>query len=122
MLLPFSGESCNIKTDIQKIPALNSFMREFHEAGAAKGDGIVNIRKYEAFVRAVELGSLSSLRTKLLIAREVLALRSQDAGVTGAKIDVSSGKNAHYIPAVLPTVTPVPTATPTVAPSATPGA
>ena len=70
----------------------------------------------------VELGNLSSLHTKLLIAREVLALREADEGVTGAKIDVSSGTSAHYIPAVLPTVTPVPTATPTVNPSRSPGA
>ena len=59
----------------------------------------------------VELGDLSALHTKLLIAREVLALREGDDSVTGAKIDVSSGTSAHYIPAVLPTVTPVPTAT-----------
>ena len=70
----------------------------------------------------VELGNLSSLHTKLLIAREVLALREPDEGGTGAKIDVSSGTSAHYIPAVLPTVTPVPTATPTVNPSRSPGA
>lgn len=70
----------------------------------------------------VELGDLSSLHTKLLIAREVIALREGDDGVTGAKIDVSSGTSAHYIPAVLPTVTPVPTATPTVNPSRSPGA
>ena len=70
----------------------------------------------------VELGNLSSLHTKLLIVREVLALREADEGVTGAKIDVSSGTSAHYIPAVLPTVTPVPTATPTVNPSRSPGA
>ena len=70
----------------------------------------------------VELGDLSSLHTKLLIAREVIALREGDEGVTGAKIDVSSGTSAHYIPAVLPTVTPVPTVTPTVNPSRSPGA
>ena len=38
----------------------------------------------------------------------------------GATIDVSSGREAHYIPRVLPTVTPVPTATPTLEPSPTP--
>ena len=70
----------------------------------------------------VELGDLSSLHTKLLITREVIALREGDDGVTGAKIDVSSGTSAHYIPAVLPTVTPVPTVTPTVNPSRSPGA
>ena len=69
----------------------------------------------------IELGDSSSLSTKLLIAREVLTLRESAGDLKGAKIDVSGGKNAHYIPAVLPTVTPVPTATPTIAPSMTPG-
>lgn len=68
----------------------------------------------------VVLGDTASLRTKLLIAREVLSLREEEGGLMGAKIDVSNGYNAHYIPAVLPTVTPVPTATPTIAPPATP--
>lgn len=69
----------------------------------------------------VVLGDDAALRTKLLIAREVLSLREKAGDLLGAKIDVSNGKNAHYIPAVLPTVTPVPTATPTIAPAATPG-
>lgn len=68
----------------------------------------------------IELGDSSSLVTKLLIAREVLSLREPAGDLKGAKIDVSGGRNAHYIPAVLPTVTPVPTATPTIAPSMTP--
>jgi len=68
----------------------------------------------------IELGDSSGLITKLLIAREVLALREPAGDLKGAKIDVSGGQNAHYIPAVLPTITPVPTATPTVAPSVTP--
>lgn len=68
----------------------------------------------------IELGDSSNLKTKLLIAREVLALREDAGDLTGAKIDVSNGRNAHYIPPVLPTVTPVPTATPTIAPAETP--
>lgn len=68
----------------------------------------------------VVLGGLSSMNTKLLIAREVLTLREASGDLMGAKIDVSNGYNAHYIPAVLPTVTPVPTVTPTIAPAATP--
>lgn len=68
----------------------------------------------------IELGESSGLVTKLLIAREVLSLREAIGDLKGAKIDVSGGTNAHYIPSVLPTVTPVPTATPTIAPSATP--
>ena len=68
----------------------------------------------------VVLGDLSSMRMKLLIAREVLTLREAEGDLMGAKIDVSNGYNAHYIPAVLPTMTPVPTATPTIAPASTP--
>lgn len=66
------------------------------------------------------LGDDGSLQTKLLIAREVLAVREPLGTVRGAKIDVSSGREAHYIPDTLPTITPVPTATPTAAPSGTP--
>ena len=68
----------------------------------------------------VVLGDSKDLRTKLLIAREVLSIREEAGDLLGAKIDVSSGKNAHYIPPVLPTVTPVPTATPTASPAPTP--
>ena len=68
----------------------------------------------------VVLGDASAMHTKLLIAREVLSIREEAGDLMGAKIDVSNGYNAHYIPSVLPTVTPVPTATPTVAPQATP--
>ena len=65
----------------------------------------------------IELGNTGSLRTKLLIGREVLSVREAQGDLLGAKIDVSNGINAHYIPAILPTVTPTPTATP--APTAT---
>ena len=68
----------------------------------------------------IVLGDEKDVRTKLLIAKEVLSLREAAGDLKGARIDVSSGRNAHYIPAVLPTVTPVPTATPTIAPAATP--
>ena len=68
----------------------------------------------------IVLGDDGSLQTKLLIAREVLAVREPLGTVRGAKIDVSSGREAHYIPDTRPTITPVPTATPTAAPSGTP--
>lgn len=70
----------------------------------------------------IVLGDTSSMSTKLLIAREVLSVREEEGDLMGAKIDVSNGYNAHFIPALLPTVTPVPTATPTIGPSATPKA
>ena len=60
----------------------------------------------------IELGDTGSLRTKLLIGREVLSVREEEGDLQGAKIDVSNGKNAHYIPAVLPTITPTPSPTP----------
>ena len=66
------------------------------------------------------LGDDRDLRTKLLIAKEVISLREAAGDLKGARIDVSSGRNAHYIPAALPTITPVPTATPTAAPTTTP--
>ena len=66
------------------------------------------------------LGDERDMRTKLLIAKEVLSIREAAGDLKGARIDVSSGRNAHYIPAVLPTITPVPTATPTIEPSTTP--
>ena len=68
----------------------------------------------------IELGDTGSLRAKLLIGREVLAVREAQGDLLGAKIDVSNGKNAHYIPPVLPTVTPTPTTTPTPSPTAAP--
>ena len=68
----------------------------------------------------IVLGDERDMRTKLLIAKEVLSIREAAGDLKGARIDVSSGRNAHYIPAVLPTITPVPTATPTIAPSTTP--
>lgn len=68
----------------------------------------------------IELGDTGSLRTKLLIGHQVLSVREEQGDLLGAKIDVSNGKNAHYIPAVLPTVTPTPTATPAPSPTAAP--
>jgi len=61
---------------------------------------------------SIELGNVQSLKTKLIIAQEVLYLREQEGSVMGAKLDVSSGTRAHFIPGERPTPTPVPTATP----------
>ncbi len=79
-----------------------------------------NIKVLTTDGASIVLGDTGSLETKLLIAHEVLTVREPLGTVMGAKIDVSSGREAHYIPQVLPTVTPVPTATPTVAPDETP--
>lgn len=61
---------------------------------------------------SIELGDTKNLKTKLLIAQEVLYLRESAGDMLGAKLDVSSGTRAHFIPRTLPTPTPVPTATP----------
>lgn len=79
-----------------------------------------NIKLLTTDGASIVLGDDGSLETKLLIAREVLVVREPLGTVMGATIDVSSGREAHYIPRVLPTVTPVPTATPTIEPSPTP--
>ena len=79
-----------------------------------------NIKLLTTDGASIVLGDDGSLETKLLIAREVLVVREPLGTVMGATIDVSSGREAHYIPRVLPTVTPVPTATPTLEPSPTP--
>ena len=68
----------------------------------------------------IEIGDQENMYPKLLIAREVISRREPLGDLMGAKIDVSAGDSAHYIPSVLPTPTPVPTATPTIDPSATP--
>lgn len=68
----------------------------------------------------IELGDEENLRIKLLIAREVLAKREKAGDLQGAKIDVSNGRDAHYIPAVLPTPTPVPDENSTPSPESTP--
>lgn len=60
----------------------------------------------------IELGDRESMRVKLLIAREVLIAREEQGDLRGAKIDVSNGINAHYIPAILPTPTAVVSVTP----------
>ena len=66
------------------------------------------------------LGDDSNLTLKLLIAREVLSIRKEEGDLQGSRIDVSSGRDAHYIPKVLPTITPTPTMTPTPVPEETP--
>lgn len=61
---------------------------------------------------SIELGDTQDLVIKLVIAQEVLYLREKEGDLLGAKIDVSSGERAHFIPRSLPTPTPVPTSTP----------
>ena len=68
----------------------------------------------------IELGDETSLRIKVLIAREVISIEEQKGSLKGVKIDVSNGRDGHFIPAMLPTPTPVPTATPDPAASPTP--
>ena len=75
-----------------------------------KEDNIIVTTRERASIR---LGDDLNLVVKLLIAREVLNLRKDDpAGLEGVWIDVSSGRDAHFIPNTLPTITPTPTGTP----------
>lgn len=112
--------------DRGQLEAMEYVLRELDDIGLLGRMSELNIKNTENMYlltsdgAKVVLGDTSSLHTKLLIAREVLSLREEAGDLMGAKIDVSNGYNAHYIPPVLPTVTPVPTATPTIAPAVTP--
>ena len=60
----------------------------------------------------IVLGDAENLDAKMFIAREVIGIRAPLGSLKGARIDVSSGRDAHYIPQVLPSPTPVATPTP----------
>ena len=68
----------------------------------------------------VVLGEAENLRLKLIVAREILHQRQDQENLTGASIDISNGREAHYIPAVLPTPTATPSPTPTLEPTPKP--
>ena len=112
--------------DRAQLEAMSALLSELDKTGLLVGASELSVKNLDNLFfttregTKVEVGDLSGLHTKLLIAREVLAIREPMGDLMGAKIDVSGGSSAHYIPAVLPTVTPVPTATPTIDPSATP--
>ena len=70
----------------------------------------------------IVLGEDTNLVLKLSIAAQVMAIREEEGDLKGSRIDVSSGKDAHFIPAVLPTVTPWVTPSPSPLPTETPTA
>lgn len=119
------GEMLPVRDGAQ-LSAMKKVLDELNSTGMLVGASELSVRNLDNLFYTtregtkVELGDQKNLHTKLLIAREVLAIREPMGDLTGAKIDVSAGTNAHYIPANLPTPTPVPTATPTINPSATP--
>ena len=119
------GEMLPVRDGAQ-LSAMKKVLDELNSTGMLVGASELSVRNLDNLFYTtregtkVELGDQKNLYTKLLIAREVLAIREPMGDLTGAKIDVSAGTNAHYIPANLPTPTPVPTATPTIDPSATP--
>lgn len=119
------GEMLPVRDGAQ-LSAMKKVLDELNSTGMLVGASELSVRNLDNLFYTtregtkVELGDQKNLHTKLLIAREVLAIREPMGDLTGAKIDVSAGTNAHYIPANLPTPTPVPTATPTIDPSATP--
>ena len=120
------GETLPVR-DRGQLEAMKSVIRELDEtnllgrASQLDVQNVENIYVMTSEAARIELGNTRQLRTKLLIAREVLFLREDEGDLEGAKIDVSNGENAHYIPAILPTPTGVPTPTPTLEPEPTPG-
>lgn len=119
------GETLPVR-DTAQLTAMKKVLDELDRTGMLVGASELSVKNLDNLFYTtregtkVELGDDRNLSTKLLIAREVLAIREPMGDLMGAKIDVSAGTNAHYIPADLPTPTPVPTATPTIDPSATP--
>lgn len=121
------GETLPVK-DTAQLEAMETLLAELENTGLLAEASELSVKNLDNLFYTtqagakVELGDLSGLHTKLLIAREVLALREPMGDLLGSKIDVSGGTDAHYIPAVLPTITPIPTATPTIGPTETPEA
>ena len=119
------GETLPVR-DMAQLEAMENLLSELDDTGMLVSASELSVKNLDNLFYTtregtkVELGDGQDLHTKLLIAREVLAIREPMGDLMGAKIDVSGGTSAHYIPAVLPTPTPVPTATPTIDPSATP--
>ena len=120
------GEMLPVR-DASQLQTMKKVLDELEQTGMLASASELSVKNLDNLFSTtrdgtkVELGDDRNLHTKLLIAREVLAIREPMGDLMGAKIDVSAGTNAHYIPANLPTPTPVPTATPTIDPSATPG-
>ena len=119
------GETLPVRDQAQ-LEVMEKVLDELDRTGLLAGASELSVKNLDNLFYTtregakVELGDDNDLHTKLLIAREVLSIREPMGDLMGAKIDVSAGTNAHYIPAELPTPTPVPTSTPTIAPSATP--
>lgn len=119
------GEMLPVR-DTQQLASMKKVLDELDRTGMLVSASELSVKNLDNLFYTtregtkIELGDDRNLSTKLLIAREVLAIREPMGDLMGAKIDVSAGTNAHYIPAELPTPTPVPTATPTIDPSATP--
>lgn len=112
------GERMPVR-NAQQLSDMKRVIEELDATGLLSKASDLNVRNLDNIYvmtsggAKVELGDTSNLHVKLLIAREVIAKREEEGDMRGAKIDVSNGVNAHYIPSVLPTPTPVPTPTPT---------
>ena len=113
-------------TEESQLSAMGHILKALEKANLLWRTSSVNVANADdLYVFTVEeakivLGTDSQLDIKMAIAREVLARRENVGGLRGCTIDVSSGRDAHYIPDILPTVTPQPTATPTREPDPTP--
>ena len=119
------GEKLPVE-DAVKLEKMSSVLEALDRTNMTAQISMVNIELFDNIYAMtssgtkIELGDDRLLVQKLLIAREVIGKIEGTWQLTGAKIDVSNGKEAHLIPAVRPTPTPVPTATPTIAPAKTP--
>ena len=123
---PAVGEVLPVQ-DKRQLDRLKHVLRALDDVNLLARVDRINIESYDNIIvttredTGIILGEDKDLTLKLAIAREVLSIRREDTeGLKGAWIDVSSGREAHFIPKVLPTVTPNPTSTPSPVPEETP--
>ncbi|MBQ9008705.1 MAG: FtsQ-type POTRA domain-containing protein [Clostridia bacterium] len=120
-----AGEVVNVK-DREQLVALSKVLEALDETNMMGRTASVDMANLDnIYIMTTEkakivLGEAENLELKLLVAKEILHQRQDEDNLTGASIDISNGREAHYIPAVLPTPTPTASPTPTVAPSPTP--
>ena len=120
-----SGEIVGVK-DREQLVALSRVLKALDATNMMGRTASVEMSNLEnIYIMTTErarvvLGEAENLRLKLIVAREILHQRQDQENLTGASIDISNGREAHYIPAVLPTPTATPSPTPTLEPTPKP--
>ena len=120
-----AGEIVGVK-DREQLVALSKVLRALDATNMMGRTASVEISNLEnIYIMTTErarvvLGEAENLQLKLIVAREILHQRQDQENLTGASIDISNGREAHYIPAVLPTPTTTPSPTPTIEPTPKP--